>query len=174
MQEEIIIVSFHETYTADGGSHTINHFKSRKNAADFITVNIEADESRKETILTELKARLQQTLFQGKPGNYQYTDGDHEISIAWDNVPTEYRVSNEELYYALDGYVNSNRSQSEYKTFAEHLTSKMHRYCQNELFKLIYRIIRAFADAPYDERNKPAHDKCQKISAFVENNFDCM
>lgn len=169
MQNEITIVSFHETYTGDAGSHTINTFGERYEAKAFILNNLEAtDECHKEILRKDVSKKLQDSLMYGKKGRYDYTDGDHEYSIAWDFVPASSNVSDEELISVIEQYCNANMSQAEYDAVAKQATQTMHRYCQNEMYRLVASLIRAMATCRYDERNARMHNRAEMIAKFMD------
>lgn len=92
--------------------------------------------------------------------------------IAWLNIEGCSSVSNEEMQSALDGFVNSSRTASEYAQVAESISKTMHRYCQNELWKFVKEIIKAFAHGPHDDRNKTAANQALELQGFIENNKD--
>lgn len=89
--------------------------------------------------------------------------------IAWLKIDGCSSVTNEEVQSALDGFVNSGRTKTEYAQVAESISRNMHRYCQNELWKFIKEIIKAFAHGPYDERNKTAANQALELQGFIEN-----
>lgn len=89
--------------------------------------------------------------------------------VAWLNIEGCSSVSNEEMQSALEGFVNSGRTKMEYAQVAESISQNMHRYCQNELWKFIKEIIKAFAHGPHDERNKTAADQALELQGFIEN-----
>ncbi len=169
MQKENTIVSFHETYTGDAGSHTINTFDERHEAKTFILNNLEdSDENHKEILRKDVSKKLQDTLMLGKKGQFDYTDGDHEYSITWSFVPADSHVTNEELISTIEQYCNMNRSQAEYDKVATETTSTMHRYCQNEMYRLVASLIRAMATCRYDERNVRMHNHAEMIADFMD------
>lgn len=90
--------------------------------------------------------------------------------VAWLKIEGDHHVNDEELQSCLDGYVNSCRTASEYATIAESITKTMHRYCQNELWKLVKAIIKAFAHGGHDNRNKTAANQALELQTFIENN----
>ncbi len=169
MQNEITIVSFHETYTGDAGSHTINTFTERRNAKDFILNNLEdTDEYHKEILKKEVSKKLQGSLMLGKDDRISYVDGDHEYSITWDFVHSDGQVTDDETVRVLESFVNSNRCIANYRKVAEQITTCMHRYCQNELYKFIAVILRQMAVCNYDERNALMHNRAEKIVEFMD------
>lgn len=89
--------------------------------------------------------------------------------VAWLNIDGCSSVTNEEIQSALDGFVNSGRTKTEYAQVAESISRNMHRYCQNELWKFVKEIIRAFAHGPHDERNKTAANQALELQGFIEN-----
>lgn len=89
--------------------------------------------------------------------------------VAWLNIKGCSSVSNEEMQSALDGFVNSGRTRTEYAQVAESISRNMHRYCQNELWKFVKEIIKAFAVGRHDERNKTARDQALELQCFIEN-----
>jgi hypothetical protein len=89
--------------------------------------------------------------------------------VAWLNIDGCSSVTNEEMQSALDGFVNSGRTKTEYAQVAESISRNMHRYCQNELWKFVKEIIRAFALGPHDERNKTAANQALELQGFIEN-----
>ena len=91
----------------------------------------------------------------------------HEYEISFKIVPAEYRVSDDEFYTSLDSYCNSGRTYTDFRNMAERISGSMHRYCQNELWKFIKKIIAVFASGPYDERNEAAHNQAQEADAVV-------
>lgn len=88
--------------------------------------------------------------------------------VAWLNIDGCSSVTNEEMQSALDGFVNSNRTKTEYAQVAESISRSMHRYCQNELWRFVKAIIKAFAAGQFDDRNRVAHDQAEKINEFME------
>lgn len=92
----------------------------------------------------------------------------NRYDISWRTLPAQYNVSDEEFKSTLDAYVNSNRGVSDYQKMAEDISATMHRYCQNELWKFVKALIRAFAQGRWDERNKTAHDQAADLAAFLE------
>lgn len=103
-------------------------------------------------------------------GQTRFFIGPDTYAVVWQTIPAEYNVSDEEIYGALDAYCNSCRSPKDFQQMAEKISANMHRYCQNELWKLIKAIIRAFAQGRYDDRNKTAHHQAQDIETFMEEN----
>lgn len=92
--------------------------------------------------------------------------------VAWLKIEGCSSVTNEEVQSALEGFVNSSRTRTEYAQVAESISKNMHRYCQNELWKFIKEIIRAFALGPHDDRNKTAANQALELQGFIENNKD--
>lgn len=89
--------------------------------------------------------------------------------VAWLNIHGCSYVTSEEMQSALDGFVNSSRTKTEYAQVAESISQNMHRYCQNELWKFVKEIIRAFAHGPRDDRNKTAANQALELQGFIEN-----
>ena len=166
MNKEITIVSFHESYPADNGCHLIEKFENRKDAMKYLLQDLQ-DEN--EELKNNLKYRLQSTLMFGKPGRYEYTIGDHEYSVAWSFIQPSSHVTNEELTQTLEDYVNdSGKGKTAYEKASEMITTKVHRYCQNEIYKLISCIIRAMAKCPYDDRNVLMHNRAHMIAKYMD------
>jgi len=90
--------------------------------------------------------------------------------VAWKTLPASYSVSDDEFFQCLDAYTNACRGATDFKTMAQRISENMHRYCQNELWKFIKALIRAFAQGRYDDRNKIAHNQAGDILEFMEAN----
>lgn len=106
----------------------------------------------------------------GRRGTILFSMGGHEYLFTWYNMPGEYKVTDDEFVSVLESFCNSSRSNADFQKVAETISTKMHRYCQNELWKFIKAIIRVFATARYDERNKTAHTQAGDILEFMETN----
>ena len=48
------------------------------------------------------------------------------------------------------------------------MVAEMHRYCQNEMWKLVKHIIGAIARGGWDDRNRSAHSQAEDIQTFME------
>lgn len=172
MQKEITIISFHESYAGDNGSHGIKHFTERAEAMEFIKTNMKADLEETEEFegkkYKSLCNELREGLMFGKCGKLNYTAGDHQYSIAWDFVPANSNVSDEELISVIEQYCNANRSQAKYDAVAKQATQTMHRYCQNEMYRLVASLIRAMATCIYDDRNVRMHNRSEMIAKFMD------
>lgn len=103
-------------------------------------------------------------------GTISYEVGEHEYLFTWCKTPGEYNVTNEELVSVLEAFCNTSRTLSDFEYVATLISQKMHRYCQNELWKFVKAIIRVFANANFDKRNKVAHDQAWDIMEYMENN----
>ena len=171
MQKEITIISFHESYAGDNGSHGIKHFPGRAEALEFIKTNMKADleeaEEFEEEKYKSLCNELRENLMFGKCGKLNYTAGAHEYSVVWDFVQGDSRVSDDELITTIEQYCNMNRSQTDYDNVAVRATDKMHRYCQNEMYRLVASLIRAMATCRYDERNTRMHNRAEMIARYM-------
>lgn len=83
-------------------------------------------------------------------------------------IEAEYSADANEVYSALDGYLNSTRGGTEYKKLSELIVRNMHRYVQSNLWKFIKHLIRAIAEGGYDERNETAHTEAGQVKDFLE------
>lgn len=115
-----------------------------------------------------LRSGSRKGLFNEKEGTLDYTVGGYTFHFHFLNVPGEYNVSDQEVVKALDAFCNSNRSQKDFERVAQGISLNMHRYIQNELWKFVKHLVRAFAVGRYDQRNRTAHDQAQDIELFME------
>lgn len=112
---------------------------------------------------------FRQRIITQKSGEQDFDILANHYHVAWLNIDGCSSVTNEEMQSALDGFVNSGRTTTEYAQVAESISLNMHRYCQNELWKFVKEIIKAFALGPHDERNKTAADQALQLQGFIEN-----
>lgn len=101
-------------------------------------------------------------------GAFSYRIGGHEYHYRWTRIPGEYQVSDDELVKALDAFGNSNRSCSDYERVARRISSEMHRYIQNELWKFIRKLIQAFAEGGFDTRNRAARNQARALQSVID------
>lgn len=92
----------------------------------------------------------------------------NKYNVAWLNIEGNHHVTDDEVQACLDAFVNSSRTASEYAQVAQSIAKTMHRYCQAELWKFVKALIAAFAQAPYDDRNRSAHHQAERLQAFIE------
>lgn len=169
MREKKIILSFYEE-TPDGvepSSLGCECFAEPHEAKAFIERNMRAEaEDLMEKAILESGDPTRMWI----PGNGQlrYKIGDHLYVYAWRHIPGDGNVTDDELISVLESYVNSNRSHKEYETVARRMVTEMHRYCQNELWKLVKHIIGAIAAGEWDDRNRTARSQAADIQAFIE------
>ena len=109
-------------------------------------------------------------IFRRKEGVLEYTLGDIVFHFHFLKTDAEYKVSDDEFFSALEGYANSNRSQKDFADMAARISGTMHRYIQNELWKFVRQIIRAFAFGRCDQRNRTAMNQALEIQTFIDNN----
>lgn len=177
MKKNQIIISITELSCGAFDAQQIHTFEEPHQAKTFIDDKLKEDLelARKSIETLELKAiegNIRDMWNSAREGSFSYAIGNHEYKISYLKVSGDHSVSDEEIVSALDGFVNSGRSNYDYKKVAEEISMNMHRYCQNELWKFVKQIIRAFASGAYDDRNKTAHNQAQNIEAFMEeNNF---
>lgn len=169
MREKKIILSFYEE-TPDGvepSSLGCECFAEPHEAKAFIERNMRAEaEDLMEKAILENGDPTRMWI----PGNGQlrYKIGDHSYVYAWRHIPGDGNVTDDELVSVLESYVNSNRSHKEYETVARRMVTEMHRYCQNELWKLVKHIIGAIAAGGWDDRNRTARSQAEEIQTFME------
>ena len=168
MKEAITIVAMsRENGAGEFDGLTSNVYDSPADAKKGILdiLKEEADYSKEDIVL---RAGDTKDLFNEKEGTLDYTVGGYTFHFHFLNVPGEYNVSDQEVVKALDAFCNSNRSQKDYERVAQGISLNMHRYIQNELWKFIKHLIKAFAAGGYDPRNRTAHNQAQDIELFME------
>lgn len=105
-------------------------------------------------------------------GTFGIAIGPKEYHFQFVKEAGEYTVTDDEMYHALEGYINSCRDRSDYAKLAGRICVDMHRYCQAQLWKFVKELIAAFARGRYDERNKAARDQACDILGLMEtSNF---
>ncbi len=171
MQKEQTIISITELSCGQFDSQQVHTFDSRKAAKNAIEKKLDEDlalgrKSIPELGISPVEGSLRD-LWSKTEGNVSFSIGSHEYRIAFLNVPGEYPVTDTEVFSALDALCNSNRSTQQYQALAEHISRNMHRYVQNELWKFVKQLIRAFACGGSDKRNATAHDQAQAVFGFI-------
>jgi hypothetical protein len=176
MREAQFIIAVSRSYIFDG-SRTIENFieihpaptKARASAEAYLAKNrerINAECGAELPILLEEGAWTD--LFSKKEGTLRLSIGAETVHITFKADSGEYGVSDDEMIRALDGFVNSSRSGGSYKEVADQIPQRLHRYCQNELWKFVKKIIASLAAAGYDTRNRSAHEQAALTQAFLE------
>jgi len=169
MREKKIILSFYEE-TPDGvepSSLGCECFAEPHEAKAFIERNMraEADDLKEKAIL---ESGDPMRMWEPGRGKLEYKIGDHRYVYAWNHIGGDGSVPDDELVNVLENYVNSNRSHKEYDAVAKRMVAEMHRYCQNEMWKLVKHIIGAIARGGWDDRNRSAHSQAEDIQTFME------
>lgn len=175
-QTIISIVRVSAPYHVD--VHEIHSFPSRATAKEYIEARLESDRKaiNKDSNIPEPGLTIIRTegnvrdMWNAKSGTFRAEIGAHRYHFAFLNVPAEYQVSDDELVSALDAFSNSTRSHEDYKTVAERISRDMHRYVQNQLWKFLKQLIRAFAAGGHDQRNQTAWNQAGLIHEFMETN----
>ena len=168
MRKEQTIISWAET-TPDGfdpDSHDVNEFGSRAEAKDFIVKTLAAKAEAIGTHVRPLSGDIMD-MWNRKEGSFSFGVGDHTCHVHFLNVPGEYHITDDEIFSALDAFCNSGRSEKNFRDVAERITAEMHRHCQNELWKFVKHLIRAFSMGRFDERNAVAHDEASAIQGYI-------
>lgn len=170
MKKASIIISRTETACGVFESQQCHCFDNPAGAKASVLRYLE-DESHQLGIPSEKGSGDIMSLFgHDKEGNFSYTIGDHEFHFAFLRTDADYSVDDEELTRVLEAFCNTGRTGTDYLNAARTVSTKMHRYCQNELWKFVRKIIEAFADGPHDERNHTAWDQAGEIQEFILNN----
>jgi len=175
MRKELIIVSSCEETSEgfDNESLSVNTFETAHDAKTLILNTLKEESSELNDKLIKDSGDITDLFSSRKEGYFSYRIGDHYYHFKWMKASADYNVTEDEMYETLEAYCNSSRDHSEYMRLAERISVNMHRYVQNQLWKLIKHIIRTFAMGRYDERNKVAHDQAEAIVTFMnkDNNF---
>lgn len=168
MKKEHTIISWAEEIAGefDPESLTIHESGSRAEAKDFIVKTLTAEAEKRGTYVHPLSGDVMD-MWKQKEGSFSYRIGSHIYHIRFLNVPGEYGVSDDEAVATLEAFCNSGRSGQDYRTVAERISAEMHRHCQNELWKFVKQLIRAFAGGRYDDRNATAHDEASAIQGYI-------
>jgi hypothetical protein len=171
MRKELIIVSScEETQEGfDPKSLSTATYESPAQAKETIlnTLRAESSELGEEYgVLSGDIADMFSTRWNG--GAFSYRIGGHEYHYRWTRIPGEYKVTDDELVKALDAFGNSNRSRADYGRVARRISSETHRYIQNELWKFVKELIRAFAEGGCDERNRTARNQARILESVIE------
>lgn len=171
MRNNQTIISITELYCGQFYCQHIHVFEAPYMAKNVIEKMVKEDLQRAQASipgLTLIEEGTPMDMWNKKEGAFCYTIGTKEYKIVFYNITGESHVSDKEVVEALDGFVNSSRSALDYKKVAETISQEMHRYCQNELWKFIKKIIEAFAGARYDKRNETAHNQAERVLQFME------
>ena len=168
MKKASIIISMAEVTCGILESQQCHTFDTPAEAKAFILRNLEAESSELDTPLEKDSGDIMSMFRQVTEGNFSYTVGDHEYHIAFLKVPGEYNVSDDEMANTLEAFVNTGRSVRQYEKMAGNISLNMHRACQNELWRFVKAIIRAFANGRYDRRNETAHDQAELVAGFMD------
>ena len=91
------------------------------------------------------------------------------FTVSFTHIPGDGSVSDEDLYHALDGYLNTGRERKAYEDFAGPALSRMHRAVQDSLWKFLKTLTRAIAAGGYDLRNKTAHLQAEQVTGFMDS-----
>lgn len=176
MRNAQFIIAISHNYIFDG-SKTIENFieihpgpaQARASAEAYLAKNrerINAECGGELAVLLEEGAWTD--LFSKKEGTLRLSIGSETVHITFKADSGEYGVSDDEMIRTLEGFVNSSRSNGSYKEVADQIPHRLHRYCQNELWKFIKKIIASLASAGYDTRNRSAHEQAELTQAFLE------
>lgn len=150
-------------------SSQVHSFEDRNKAKSFILAFLSKEsKATGETPVSHDGGTVR--LWEDKEGTFSYSVGTNTYVFSFLNEPGSGAVSDNEVLSVLDSYVNSDRPYSEYEKTAQLISENMHRYCQNNLWKFIKQIIRAFASGLYDDRNKTAHHQAGDVLEFMEQN----
>lgn len=168
MKKEQTIISWAEENSEgfDPDSLTVHEFGSRAETKDFIVNTLAAEAEELGACVRPLSGDVMD-MWKYKEGSFSFGIGDHTHYIHFLNIPGEYRVTDDEVVSALDSFCNSGRSGQDYRAVAERISTEMHRHCQNELWKFVKQLIRAFAGGRYDDRNAAAHDEASAIQGYI-------
>lgn len=110
-------------------------------------------------------------LWDKREGTLTYVLADREYHVRFVVKPAIYSVTDDEVVTVLDSFANSGRSPYVYQDVAKKISVNMHRYCQNELWKFVKAIIRAFAEGRCDERNAVAKEQATAVQDFISSNL---
>lgn len=169
MRKEQTIIGWAEENCEGLDEHSlqVSTFDSRAEAQDYIIRNLNEESKELDTPLEEESGSVKD-LWRSKEGTFSYRVGDHVYHISFLNVGAEYKVSDDEVFSALDAYANSNRSHLDYSGLAARISASMHRYVQNELWKFVKHLIRAFAAGGSDERNRTASRQAALLAKYMD------
>lgn len=178
MKEPITIISMSQLNCNQPDGETIRTFTNPNEACRYVTEYLqkELDILKKTSGTTDICIKMKENSCTdmlnhratSKEGTFAYTIGTNEYRFAYLTIPGEYEVSDHELLLTLEAYLNTGRSSTEYRDFAKKMSEEMHRYLQNNLWKLIKNLIWQFANGRYDERNQTAHDQAADILVFMD------
>lgn len=168
MKKEQTIISWAEEIAGefDPESLTIHESGSRAEAKDFIVNTLTAEAKELGTYVHPLSGDVMD-MWKQKEGSFSYRIGSHIYHIRFLNVPGEYGVSDDEAVATIEAFCNCCRSGEDYKRVAERISAEMHRHCQNELWKFVKQLIRAFAMGRYDERNETASNEAGAVHGYI-------
>ena len=174
MKNAQTIISLTTLSCGQFSAQQVHTFDSPANTLAFVRkfLKDELDIARKST--PELDSVLSEGdpmhMWNSKEGSFGYDIGTNGYRFAYLNTQPEYKVSDKEAATVLERFANSGRSTADYRRVAESVSSGMHRYCQNELWKFVKALIRAFATGGFDLRNRTAHDEAQDIALHMDAN----
>lgn len=149
-------------------SQQCHTFDTPAEAKAFILRNLEAESNELDTPLEKDSGDIASLSGRAMEGNFSYTIGDHEYHIAFLKTESEYTVHDDEMANTLEAFVNTGRSVRQYEEMAGNISLNMHRACQNELWRFVKAIVRAFANGRYDRRNETAHDQAELVAGFMD------
>lgn len=172
MRQSQVIISITETSCGALDAHQVHSFAAPAEALRYIEGKLQEDLALARKSIPSLDVIKTggnpRDMWSRKEGTFSYEIGTHGYSVAFLCLAAQYNVSDDEVFSTLDAYCNSNRSHADYKRFAQRIADNMHRYVQGELWKFVKHLVRAFACARYDERNKTAHEQAADVSFYME------
>ena len=96
------------------------------------------------------------TVLTRKEGSFSYAIGTNGYHFAFLNTAPEYAVTDDEAVAVLGAFVNTGRTQADYDRVAQRISAEVHRHTQNELWRFVKALVRAFASGGHDRRNQTA------------------
>lgn len=159
----------------NGGKRVLQICDSKAEAQGFILGWLDADienktgEARAASDSKVVLGRLR-TLFDRKSGTIVLDNPWGDYRIDFETRCGDSFVSDEELAQVYCDYCNCSRTEKDYRRVAEHISATMHRAIQTEFWRFIRQVIRVFGAERYDERNRWAHDECERVSSLLQLN----
>ncbi len=115
------------------------------------------------------QTRTIEEIFLRNEGNFAMGNETVQYQFILQYSPGEYFANEDEVFNALDGFLNSTRGNKEYTKLAELITTQMHRYTQASLWRFIKVLIKTIAKTGYDARNEGA---VREANIVINNNQD--
>lgn len=172
MRNKQVIISIAELNGGALESQTIRTFEEEYQAKDFIENKLKdalanARETSGDLEILPVDGNIRDMWNSAPEGSFSYAIGGRGYKVSYLKIPAEYSVSDKETVTVLDAFVNSSRTVADYKRVAESISQDMHRHCQNELWKFVKQVIRAFSMGHSDERNAVAHEEAGAVHGYV-------